>query len=442
MTIKNNGFSTFQIILLSFLILIITGALLLMLPISTIDGKGACFSDSLFTSTSAVCVTGLVVQDTATYWSVFGKAVILALIQIGGMGVVTVYIIMSVVLERKIGLRQRTIMQEAVSAAQIGGIVKFTGFIAKTVIIAELLGTLFLFPVFSREYGILRGLGYSLFHSVSAFCNAGFDLSGHKGAFSSLTPYKTSILLNVTIMLLILTGGIGFGTLEDIKTNKLNFKRYRLQSKLILTTTFLLLILPFLYFYFGEFSSVGTKERILLSAFQTVTPRTAGFNTADLNALSESGHFMIILLMLIGGATGSTAGGIKVNTLAVLSVAAFSTFNRKKEATAYNRRIATEIIHSASAVFYIYITTFVLSSVIISKIDGLPLISCMFETASAIATVGLSLGVTTKLCLFSRCILMFLMFLGRVGGLTLIFAAVTKYEPAGKKYPTEAVSVG
>lgn len=192
MTIKNNGFSTFQIILLSFLILIITGALLLMLPISTIDGMWACFSDSLFTSTSAVCVTGLVVQDTATYWSVFGKAVILALIQIGGMGVVTVYIIMSVVLERKIGLRQRTIMQEAVSAAQIGGIVKFTGFIAKTVIIAELLGTLFLFPVFSREYGILRGLGYSLFHSVLAFCNAGFDLSGHKGAFSSLTPYKTS----------------------------------------------------------------------------------------------------------------------------------------------------------------------------------------------------------------------------------------------------------
>lgn len=434
--------STFQIIILSFFILIMTGTLLLMLPISTASGKGASFSDAMFTSTSAVCVTGLVVRDTATYWSAFGKFVILVLIQIGGMGVVTVYIVMSALLERKIGLRQRTIMQEAVSAAQIGGIVKFTYFIVKTVVITEVLGAIFLFPTFFGEYGFFKGIAYSVFHSVSAFCNAGFDLMGDKGEFSSLTSYSGHISVNLTIIMLILIGGIGFGTLEDIKTDKLDFKKYRLQSRLILASSVVLMILPFIYFFFGEFNTFPMKERILLSAFQTVTPRTAGFNTADLTRLSESGIYIIIILMLIGGATGSTAGGIKINTVAVLTVAAFSTFSRKKEATAFNRRIAAEIIHSASAIFYIYTMAFVLSSLVMSKIEKLPLLSCMFETASAIATVGLTLGITTKLCIVSRCILMFLMFFGRVGGLTLIFAAVTKTEQAEKKFPLEAVSVG
>ncbi|MBO5561310.1 MAG: hypothetical protein J6A07_06620 [Firmicutes bacterium] len=434
--------STFQIIILSFFILIITGTLLLMLPLSTVSGKGASFFDAIFTSTSAVCVTGLVVRDTATYWSNFGKFVILILIQIGGMGVVTVYIVMSALLERKIGLRQRTIMQEAVSAAQIGGIVKFTYFIAKTVIITEVLGAIFLFPTFFGEYGFLKGVAYSVFHSVSAFCNAGFDLMGDKGEFSSLTSYSGHISVNLTIIMLILIGGLGFGTLEDIKTDKLDFKKYRLQSKLILAASFVLLVLPFIYFFFGEFDNYPLKERILLSAFQTVTPRTAGFNTADLTELSESGIYIIILLMLIGGATGSTAGGIKINTFAVLTMAAFSTFSRKKETTAFGRRIAAEIIQSASTIFYIYVMAFVISSLIISKIEGLPLLNCMFETASAIATVGLSLGITTKLCLLSRCILMFLMFFGRVGGLTLIFAAVAKTEQSEKKFPLEAVSVG
>ena len=443
MILKNKfHLSTFQIIILSFFLLIMTGTLLLMLPISTASGKGASFLDAMFTSTSAVCVTGLVVRDTATYWSNFGKFVILVLIQIGGMGVVTVYIIMSALLERKIGLRQRTIMQEAVSAAQIGGIVKFTYFIVKTVVITEVLGAIFLFPTFFGEYGVLKGIAYSVFHSVSAFCNAGFDLMGDKGEFSSLTSYSGHISVNLTIIMLILIGGMGFGTLEDIKTDKFDFKKYRLQSKLILSASVILLVLPSIYFFFGEFDAYPIKERILLSAFQSVTPRTAGFNTADLTKLSESGIYIIIILMLIGGATGSTAGGIKINTVAVLTMAAFSTFSRKKETTAFNRRIAVEIIHSASTIFYIYVMAFVISSLIISKIEALPLLSCMFETASAIATVGLTLGITTKLCIVSRCILMFLMFFGRVGGLTLIFAAVTKTEQTEKKFPLEAVSVG
>lgn len=439
---KRIRLSAFQIIIVGFFLLIMSGALLLMLPISTKGAGGASFADALFTSTSAVCVTGLVVRDTAVYWSTFGKCIIIMLIQIGGMGIITVYIITAAVFERKIGLKQRAVMQESVSAAQIGGIVKFTYFIVKTVIIAEGVGALCLMPAFVGEFGPLKGLGYSVFHSISAFCNAGFDLMGEKEQFSSMTSYSGVISVNLTLMLLILAGGIGFGTIEDIKRNKLNFRRLRLQSKLILVTSVILLVFPFLYFFFFEFLGYPLKERILLSAFQTVTPRTAGFNTADLTKLSDCGVFVIIILMLIGGSTGSTAGGMKMTTVAVLTVSAFSVFTRKKDATAFNRRIASEIIHSAAAVFFIYLVLFVFSTLAISMIESLPLMSCMFETASAIATVGLSLGITAKLGMVSRCILMFLMFFGRVGGLTLIFAAVSKANTASARLPLEPVGVG
>lgn len=422
--------------------LIVLGTGLLMLPVSTVGAGGASFADASFTATSAVCVTGLVVHDTAVYWSFFGKCVIIVLIQIGGMGIITVYIAAAAIFEKKIGLKQRAVMQESVSAAHIGGIVKFTYFIAKTVLIAEGLGALFLFPTFFKEYGFIKGLGYSVFHSVSAFCNAGFDLMGEKGEFSSMTAYSDVISVNLVLMLLIITGGLGFGTIEDIQRNKLAFKKYRLQSKLILTTSAILLTLPFIYFFFGEFSAYPLKQRVLLSAFQTVTPRTAGFNTADLTRLSDCGVIVTIILMLIGGATGSTAGGIKMTTVAVLTVSAFSVFVRRRDASAFNRRIAVEIIYSASAVFFIYLFLFIFSALIISKAEGLPVLSCMFETASAIATVGLTLGITTSLGMLSRGILMFLMFFGRVGGLTLIFAAVSKTNTANAKLPTEPVGIG
>ncbi len=443
MIIKNRlHLTAFQIIILGFFALIMTGALLLMLPVSTRSEGGASFGDALFTATSAACVTGLVVRDTAVYWSFFGKCVILVLIQIGGMGIITVYIAAAAIFERKIGLKQRAVMQESVSAAHIGGIVKFTYFIAKTVLICEGLGTLFLLPTFIGEYGPLKGIGYSIFHSVSAFCNAGFDLMGEKAEFSSMTSYSGAITVNLTLMALIIVGGLGFGTIEDVIRNKYSFKKYRLQTKLILTTTAVLLILPFLYFFFGEFGGYPLKERILLSAFQTVTPRTAGFNTADFSKISGGGILVTILLMLIGGATGSTAGGIKVTTISVLTVSAFSVFVRRRDASAFNRRIAVEIIYSAAAVLFIYLLLFVISALVISKADGLPIGSCLFESASAIATVGLTLGITTKLGALSRCIIMFLMFFGRVGGLTLIFAAVSKPNTANAKLPLEPVGVG
>lgn len=273
--------SSSQIIILGFAAAILLGSLLLMLPIATRGSQSASFADALFTATSAVCVTGLVVQDTATYWSAFGQAVLLLLIQVGGMGVMTVAVAISAISGKKINLKQRSTMQEAISAPKVGGIVRLTGFIIKMTVFLELLGAVLMFPVFSRELGPLKGLWYSLFHAVSAFCNAGFDLMGVKAPFSSLTSFASHPVINCTVMALIIIGGIGFMTWDDVKTNRLHLQKYRMQSKVILMTTGLLIVLPALYFFFFEFSGVPVGTRIWQSLFQSVTPRTAGFNTAD-----------------------------------------------------------------------------------------------------------------------------------------------------------------
>ena len=290
---RHRHITSAQIIILGFFSVIILGSLLLMLPWATQDGKGASFLDALFTSTSAVCVTGLVIHDTATYWSAFGQGILLLLIQIGGMGVVTVAVSIAVASGRKIGLMQRSTMQEAISAPQVGGIVRMTEFILKTTFLIELVGAVLLSPVFCREFGLRRGVWYALFHSVSAFCNAGFDLIGIRTPFSSLTPYAAVPVVNVTIMALIVIGGIGFFTWEDIRTNKWHLRKYRMQSKVILTATGLLILVPAVYFFFCEFSDMPTGIRVWRSLFQSVTPRTAGFNTADLTCAYSSLAFCI-----------------------------------------------------------------------------------------------------------------------------------------------------
>lgn len=434
--------TSFQIIIFGFLAIIILGSLLLMLPFATKDRTGAVFSDALFTSTSAVCVTGLVLHDTATYWSVFGQGVILALIQIGGMGIVTVAVAFSTLAGRKIGLMQRSTMQEAISAHHVGGIVRMTKFILKTTACIELAGAALLFPAFYHDFGIVKGIWYSLFHSISAFCNAGFDLIGVKEPFSSLTSYSTHPLVNITIMALIIIGGIGFLTWNDIKTNKWHFRSYRMQSKVILSITALLLILPAVYFFFFEFSDLPIKERILSSLFQSVTPRTAGFNTADLTTLKATGKMLIIALMLIGGSPGSTAGGMKTTTIAVMFSTALSVFRKKENTNFFKRRIPDSVIKSAATIFLMYTTLCLVCGTIISEIESIPLSKSLFETASAIGTVGLSLGVTPHLGIISQLILILLMFFGRVGGLTLIFAALTGTSTNGSKYPEEKITVG
>ena len=434
--------SSFQIIIGSFLAVILLGTFLLMLPISSAAGVVTPFSDALFTSTSAICVTGLVVHDTFRYWSLFGKICILILIQIGGLGTITLATFATMMAGRKISLFQRSVMRDAVSADDIGSIAPFTLFILTGTLAVELLGVFFLFPIFFREYPLPQSILYAVFHSVSAFCNAGFDLMGKAQPYSSLTGYAGSILMNLTIMSLIVMGGLGFRTWEDVLKNKFRVHKYSLQTKLILATTAALIFLPAAGFFFLEYQGVPFKERLLASLFQSVTTRTAGFNTTDFDAFSDSGKLLSIILMLIGGSPGSTAGGMKTTTFAVLILNALGTFRHRDEASAFFRRISDGTVKIAATIFALYLTLFTAGAMIISIKESLPLLTCMFEAASAIGTVGLTLGITPQLSHLSRAILIFLMYFGRVGGLTLIYATVPSRRLRNQRLPLANVSVG
>ena len=347
---RKRRLSSFQIIILGFAGVILFGALLLMLPISTTAGCVTPFNETLFTATSAVCVTGLVVQDTGSYWSTFGQAVILVLIQIGGLGVVTVAASFALLSGRKISLMQRSTMKDAISAPKVGGIVRLTRFILRGTFLIELLGVLAMLPAFCRDYG-WRGVWMAVFHSISAFCNAGFDILGtESNRYPSLTGYAGSPVINITIMLLIVIGGIGFLTWDDICENKWQLHRYRMQSKVILVTTGLLIFLPAVFFFFSDFSALPAENRLLASFFQSVTPRTAGFNTVNLSAMSGASQGVMILLMLIGGSPGSTAGGMKTTTLAVLLANAVATFRQRDNAQFFKRRIDCNTVKTASTI--------------------------------------------------------------------------------------------
>lgn len=434
--------STFQIIILGFAGVIVLGTLLLMLPISSKSGEFTPFNQSMFTATSAVCVTGLVVQDTATYWSYFGQAVILLLIQIGGLGIVTVAATFALLSGRKISLMQRSTMQEAISAHKVGGIVRLTGFVIKATLLFELIGALAMMPVFCKDFG-LKGIWMAVFHSISAFCNAGFDILGtNNQKFASLTSYATHPVINITVMLLIIIGGIGFLTWEDIYSNKHRFRSYRMQSKVILVTTFMLIVVPAFLFFFLDFSNMPLGNRLLASLFQAVTPRTAGFNTVDIGTMTQASRAIIIVLMLIGGSPGSTAGGMKTTTVAVLIANATATFRRKNEAHFFGRRIDVGASKNAATILTMYTALFFTSALIISVTEQLPLDICFYETASAVGTVGLTLGITPSLSILSQGILMVLMFFGRVGGLTIIYAALSGANGNISKLPQERITVG
>ena len=437
----NKHLSSSQIIIFGFAGAIILGTILLMIPISSTSGNMTPLLDALFTSTSAVCVTGLVVYDTATHWSMFGQFVILLMIQIGGLGIVTISVAMAMLAGKKIGLMQRSTLQDALSAPKVGGIVKLTGFILKTTFLIEFLGAILLSIVFCKDFGI-KGIWLGIFHSVSAFCNAGFDLMGTVSPFSSLTIYSAQPVINAVIMALIIIGGIGFLVWEDIKTNKHHIKKYRMQTKVVLSTTAFLIIIPTIYFYFAEFNDLPVLERTLNSMFQSITPRTAGFNTVDLAKISKIGQVITIILMLIGGSPGSTAGGMKTTTVAVLIFSAISVFRKKDDVECFGRRIADATLKNAAAILLMYLILFLTGGLIISGVENLPLMDCLFESASAIGTVGLTLGITPTLGTISRLILIGLMFFGRVGGLTLIFAALSRKKHNISKKPQERITVG
>ena len=439
---KKKHMTSFQLIIMGFAGVILLGTVLLMLPFSSAEKVITPFHEALFTATSAVCVTGLVVKDTGSYWSLAGQTIILALIQIGGLGVVTVAASVSILSGKKISLMQRSTMQNAISAPKVGGIVRLTRFILRGTFLIEAAGTVLLLPVFMGDYG-KKGIWMSVFHSISAFCNAGFDILGTDSSmFPSLTRYSGNILINLVIMLLIITGGIGFLTWDDIYTNKLNYKRYRMQSKIILMTTACLILFPTVFFYICDLTKLPMEKRLLAAAFQSVTTRTAGFNTINISGMSEASKAVMILLMLIGGSPGSTAGGMKTTTFSVLILNAIATFRSQENAGAFGRRLEYHVIKNAATIAMLYFALFFGGGIAISVYEGLPLLDCLYEAASAVGTVGLTLGITPELHVFSQVVLIILMYLGRVGGLTLIYAVFSGRNKGNAKLPLEKITVG
>lgn len=440
---KKIKLSSFQIILLGFLGVILFGTFMLMLPIATKSRTVTPFVDAFFTSTSAVCVTGLVVYDTATYFSIFGQIVILLLIQIGGIGVVTIASLFIILAGKKIGLSSRGTLMNALSAPSIGGIVRLTKFIIRGVLIIELIGMALMIPEFIIQYGA-KGIWFALFHSISAFCNAGFDIMGTEELkFQSLTFFGSSISINIVIMLLIIVGGIGFLVWNDVKKHKFKIKKYSMQSKVVLISTVCLILIPAIVFFFVDFNDLPFKERLLKSLFQSVTTRTAGFNTANLNEMCDVSLSIMTMLMLIGGSPGSTAGGMKTTTIVVLVATILSVFKNRKNTKLLNRRLDNNDIKVAITVFSLYLFVFLIGTLVIKSIESNSLKEVAFEVASAIGTVGLSLGMTASLSVASKLILAAFMFFGRAGALTIIYAAAGHLtDPEVEKYPLEKISIG
>lgn len=437
-----------QVVVLSFFCLILTGAFILCLPISSRTHEWTPFVNALFTATSASCVTGLVVVDTYTHWSIFGQAIILLLIQIGGLGVMTCISLIALLLKRRISLGERRLIMQAAGSLHINGIVKLLRRIIKGTIVVEGAGAIILAFVFCPRMGFLPGLWNAVFHSVSAFCNAGIDLMGKYGQYSSLTTpgLQFNPVVNLAIMSLIIVGGIGFIVWTDIARYKFNFKKYEVHSKIVLVTTAILLvggtILFFIFEYNSAFKGFTFWQKVLASMFQSVTPRTAGFNTIDEATLSESGKVLTTVLMFIGGSPGSTAGGIKTTTFAVLILSAIAAAKRYGGVTVFKRRLDDNTIVQASSIFTVYAACVLAAVLIICAIEPYTFTQVLFESVSAIGTVGLTLGITPTLCSVSKLILILLMFTGRVGGLSLMLVLAERRRNIPVTRPTTQILIG
>lgn len=436
-----------QVIAFGYFLVIALGTILLMLPIATNPGKQTNFLTSLFTATSATCVTGLVVVDTSTHWTLFGQIVILGMIQIGGLGFVTIGVLFAMFLNRKISLRMRGLLQESMNTSQVGGIVRLTKKVLKGTVIMEGIGAIVLSIRFIPEFGVQKGMGFSIFHAISAFCNAGFDLMGSTtGEYSSLVFYSNDLLVNVVIMSLIVIGGIGFLVWDDLTKNKFHFRRYMLHTKIVLTATIVLIFGGAFLFYIFErhnlMVNMGIKETILTSLFSSVTARTAGFNTIDTAGLTTSSKMLTSLLMFIGGSPGSTAGGIKTATIMVLFIYVGSNLRNSKECHIFGRRLEEDAVRRASNVAIISLTMAVIASIAICYLQPLSMEDVVFEVFSAIGTVGMSTGITRELNTVSRIIIILLMYCGRIGSMAFALSLLERKRAARVRYSVEKVMIG
>lgn len=443
---KFKNLSGMQLIALGFFLLIMCGALLLMLPISSRDGTWTPFMTALFTATSASCVTGLILVDTYTHWSTFGQIVLICLIQIGGLGFITIGTAVSLILRRKIGLKQRGWIKESFNILDIGGVVRLIRLVLKGTLLFEGIGAFLLFTRFYPRMGLARGIYYAIFHSISAFCNAGFDLMGYYEPYSSFTSYYDDPVVSFTLCALILIGGIGFIVWSDIAQHKWHFRKYALQTKMVLTVSAVLVFGGALLFYIIEgnrlYADMDLTGKICSSFFSAVTPRTAGFNTTDTGALSEGGKLLSIILMFIGGGSGSTAGGVKMATIFVLLLHLRSTLQRTTGTNIYGRRIEDSTITKASALLCTYLFCGIAATLVICSMQNFAIGDVLFEVTSAICTVGMTTGITGQLNLASQIIIAFLMYIGRLGSLSFALSFTDHKKPTQVMQPVERINIG
>ena len=446
---QKNALNYTSIILLSFLLVILLGAGLLCLPISAKNGEWTDITTAVFTATSATCVTGLVVVDTAAYWSLFGKIVILALIQIGGLGIMTIISLIAIIFAKNNSLHSRTLAMQAAGAVSYKELRSTLKNIFIGTGLTETLGAIVLSIKFIPQYGFFKGVWYGIFHSISAFCNAGFDVLGTLEA-PSLTQYASDPLVLITVALLIIIGGIGFLVWGDLKKHGLNFKKYSFHSKIALTTTISLLVFGSVGIYLTEteaaFKGMNFGQKILNSFFQSATLRTAGFAAVDQADLSQAGTVISYFLMFIGGTAGSTAGGLKTTTFAVLVLTVVTILRRRDEIVIYKRRISEKSVKNACAIAFVYLAAVILSTTVICAIEiNNPVFTAgnvTFEAISAIATVGLSKGITSALSVASQYIIVLLMFVGRIGGLSFMLAFSKTNRKETTERPSETVLIG
>lgn len=449
---KNNSFNFFnlhptQILVLGFAAVILIGSMLLNLPIASQDGQSIGFVNALFTSTSAVCVTGLVVVDTLTHWTIFGQIVILFLIQIGGLGFMTMGTLFALILGKKITLKKRLIIQEALNQFNVSGVVRLTKYVLIMTFTIEGIGAALLSIRFIPTYGLVKGIWYSIFHAISAFCNAGFDLIGN---FRSLTPFVNDPLISLVVLVLIVLGGIGFVVILDVLQKK-SFAKLSLHSKLAITVTVILIGIGFISMLVLEFNNPHTmgelplKGKLLSGMFHSITPRTAGFNILPTDKLTMASIFFTIVLMFIGGSSAGTAGGVKITTVGVIVITIVSVIKGKTDTEVFGRRIPRSLVDRSLAIIGLAtgLVIFVTMILLITEAEQ-TFIEVFFEAVSAFGTVGLSLGITPSLSTIGKLIIALTMFFGRVGPLT-IFLALAQQKKAIRgviRYPEEKVIVG
>ena len=435
-----------RLIALSFFCVILAGTFLLTLPWASRKGEWTSPLNALFTATSATCVTGLIVYDTYCHWSLFGQIVIICLIQIGGLGLMTIISLLAVFTKRRIGLGERRLLMISSGNMRMSGVIRLIQKVAVITFVCEGIGALVLACSFVPQMGIVRGCYNAIFHSISAFCNAGFDLMGRFKEGSSLALYEQNVAVMLPLAILIVVGGIGFQVWSDLHENGFHVKKYSLHTKVALLSTGALLFGGWLLYFIFEnkyhLNGMTLPEKLLSSGFMSATTRTAGFAGFDLSQLSQSGSMLTIILMLIGGCPGSTAGGIKATTIAVMVMSVIGMSRGDTDITVFKRRLNKELIKHAAVICFVYVSVVLAATMTICTIEHASLASVLFETSSAMGTAGLSQGLTAQAGDVSKVILIVLMYGGRIGGLSLLSVFAERKKEAPHKRPAERIMIG